>query len=104
MDKPVDAESANAVDRLAGLQIALGNGDPLTDRACHGRYRRVAMNDRSADGRSDLNMRQVKWRIKDVEWAIAELVIRQLDLFQRRVLMDNDKRTSVRSGAKCIVD
>ena len=78
VDEPVGAEPANAIEPLAVFRSRLATVDDLADRAVDRSDGRITMNDRSADGRSDLDVRQMKRRVEDVEWAFAKFVVCEL--------------------------
>ena len=59
VNQTIGTETADAIQTLAGLHIALGDSDHLADRPRERRDRRVQMNDRPADRRRDLQMRQM---------------------------------------------
>ncbi len=61
------------------------------------------MDDGSTDGRSNLGVWQMIRSVEDVKWTLSELVIRQLGPLERRFLVDDDKRTSVRRRTQSIV-
>ena len=56
-DEAVGAETTDAVEPLAFFQIPLGHADHFADRTIERRNSGIAMNDRAADGGSDLEMR-----------------------------------------------
>ena len=62
------------------------------------------MDNRSTYGRSDLDVRQMVWRVENIERAVAEFVVSELGLLQRRFLMDDNEGTGVRRRANGIVD
>src|SRR5579872_6558537 len=61
------------------------------------------MNYGPANGRSDLDVRQVKRRIENVKGAVAQFVVRQLSLLERRFLVDDYKRARIGSRAESVV-
>src|SRR6187399_707028 len=67
LDQPIRAISANAVETLAGFQIALCHGYYLTDRTPERCHRSIAMNGDTADGRADLKVGKVERRVQHVE-------------------------------------
>ena len=83
VDETIRAEPADSIEPLAGFQITLGNRHHFADRARDGSDRRITMDDRSTDGRGDLDVRQMKRCVEDVERAVAELVVCELSLLER---------------------
>ena len=80
-NQPVGAEATDSVEALAGFQIALGNRYNLADRPANRSDRRILLKDRATDRRRDLNVRQMEWRVEDIERTVAELVVGQAESF-----------------------
>ena len=85
VDQAVGAETADAVEPLARFQVALRDADDFADRSAEGGDSGIAIDDGAADGGSDLEVRQMEGRVEDVERTVAELVIGELGLLERRV-------------------
>ncbi len=56
VDQTVSAKSADAVQKLTGLQIAHGNRDEITNRSCVRRHCGIVVDCGPSDGRSDLDV------------------------------------------------
>ena len=65
-------------------------------RGAKGCDRRITMDGCTADSRGDLNVRQMKGSVKNVERAVAELIVGQLGLLERRFLVHDHERARVR--------
>ena len=81
IDETIRTEPADAVEAFANPQIPLGYRNHLADGAGQGSRSCISMNHRSTNGRSDLDMRQVKRSVKDIEGPIAKFVVSELSLF-----------------------
>src|SRR5262249_28957485 len=76
VNQTIGTKSADTIEKLPGFEVAFGNGEHFTDRPCERRHRRVLMNDRSADRRGNLHMRQVKGSVEDEKRAVTQPVVR----------------------------
>src|SRR5207244_12619390 len=94
--RPISAAASNTIEGFAGLQMAFRDSDHFARGRADGRYCRIVMNDRAADSRGKLNVRQMVRRVEDVERAITKLVIGELDLLQRHVLVNDHKSSGER--------
>src|SRR5262249_61406515 len=64
----------------------------------------VAMNYGAVERRGNLDVRQMKRRVKSVKRPVAKFVIGQLDFLERRVFIDDDEGSGGRSGAESVVN
>src|SRR5579871_415057 len=81
VDQAVVAEATNAIQQLAGLQIPLGDRNYFANRPANWSDGGVLVNDCAADGRADLDMRQMERRVEHVERTVPDLVIAELRFF-----------------------
>ena len=96
-------EAAYAIELLAGFQIALGHADDFADRPANRCDCRIIVYDRASDGGSYLQVRQMEWRVEDIERAVADFVISQLGFLQRILFVNDDEGARVRRRAQRVV-
>src|SRR5437667_1538210 len=95
INEPIRAEPTDTVKEFAGFEITLGDGHHFGDRASGRGNRGILMDDRPSDGRGNLDVRKMERSIKDIERTVAQLVVCQLNLLERRVLVNNDEGAEI---------
>src|SRR5258708_37821595 len=103
VDQSETGKAADAIQAFTGFERALGDGDHFTERAAPRSDGWIRMQHGARDRRGQLDVRQVEWRIEHVEWAIAELVIRELSAFQRILFVHDDEAARHGHGANRVI-
>src|SRR5215475_4915584 len=82
VNQSVRTEPADTIKVFTSFQITLSYSHDFADWARQRRYSGVMMDDRPSNSRGDLDVRQMKRCVKDIERAVTQLVVGELDLLE----------------------